>query len=424
MSTGQISITGIIGPPQDGDPGPFVQLIDITTAWEAVKSQNIDTLQLVIDSPGGNVKVGDDIYDFLNGLKDQVTINTISAGMVGSMATKLFMLGEKRVIIEGDTFFIHNPQGSPQGDSNEIAEFLEGIKKIEKGFLDFYVKETGAEESAIKMLMDNQTDLTAEEALSMGFATEIGNKVEVDASMFYSKPEKKQNHNIMHDYTAQFEKFTKNILEKVNAIAKKEPTEAEMKKTKLEALQAKFENVTAFVDYVTDDGRIITVNADSVEDLVGSDAVFMEENGDFTIVTAGDYTLDDGSVLVVGDNGKVMELKAGGAEDTEALQKKIEALEKENKELKESQPDPVAIEKAIQDELKPLKEAAEKENEKAEKLITELEAIRSEFKVPKSKVFAQKVSNEPTLRDKMLEARKEYKTTKSTAELAREAHKI
>tara|TARA_R110000803_G_scaffold52326_1_gene107696 strand:- start:3390 stop:4736 length:1347 start_codon:yes stop_codon:yes gene_type:complete len=434
MNKVYIHLTGIIGLPKEGmDPSDFVQLQDITSQWEKAKKDSaepITDLVLKIQSPGGNIVQGDLIYDFLESLKkNNVKITTQSNGMVGSMATKIFMVGDERIIQEDDEFFIHNPQGAPQGDSNDVQAYLDTMKEVEKEMVNYYTKATGAEKKAIELLMDNATTLTAQEAVDMGFATKkIGSGAEVvDVAMMLNTDTKKTNQELNPNTMTKikdtleglFTSFKKELRAELNL--DKTP-EADAKAKRLTALKAQFPNVDeakleAFVDFMTSEGKLLTVNADNEDELVGADAVFMEEDGNMTIVEAGDYPLDDGRTLVVGEGGKVTELKTAETEEAvEALKAQIAAKDQEILDLKASQISEEKLEQIIEEKMKPIQEAAET----TEGIQAELEAVKSHYNAPENKTFRRDPS-QLSLKDKMEAAKSELVPQKSTAQKAKDS---
>lgn len=427
--TSTIQLFGIIGVPKEGsDPSQFVQLQDITSQWQKAKKEAgepIKDLTVLINSKGGNIMEGDKIYDFLNGLKaDGVKITTKSAGMVGSMATKIFMVGDERIIMEGDDFFIHNPQGAPEGDSNTIEAFLVEMKKVEEEMVDFYTSATEGEKSAIALLMDKSVTLTSQQALDMGFATSIEKAVEVDALMMlglnHAKVKPIENPNIMSKFkeemTALLGDFKKTLKAELG-IGKPSPEDV-----KLKALQAKYpeaskETLEAYIDYQTKDGKFLTVAADGA-DPVGFEAVIMEENGNFIQAKPGDYELDNGQVLVVGDAGLVTALKEAGADaKLAALQAEIAKKDKEIEALKKATGvDASKVEALVEEKMKPILE----KSEAMDKVKLELEALQSHYKVPANRTFYRE-PGQVSLKERMAAAADEYKPTKTTAEKAREA---
>lgn len=171
---GTIYIDGVIGSYQDknGDLVKGVELIDIIEQYQ--KSKSNEVINVRISSPGGFVDVGNDIYDYLESLKARHTINTVSSGNVGSIATKIFLVGEKRTMGSTHEFFIHNPWiDGATGDSDAISLVAEALKNEEIKLRKFYTNKTDITDEGLAPLMEKETSLTSEQALKFGFATDI-----------------------------------------------------------------------------------------------------------------------------------------------------------------------------------------------------------------------------------------------------------
>ncbi len=162
--TGNIYISGQIGT-FDGTPG--TELIDIVSQ---VKNQPKATaFNVHINSEGGLVDTGFDIYNYLTSLGKPIT--TIGSGIVASIATVIFMAGTKRLIRENTPFMIHLPWGGSMGTADELSRFASQLKGIEQKMVSFYKKALKIEEQAILPLLKNETWLTGNQLTALGFTT-------------------------------------------------------------------------------------------------------------------------------------------------------------------------------------------------------------------------------------------------------------
>lgn len=157
-----------------------VQLIDVIQ--QVKKYPGATSFNVFINSPGGEVEAGFDIYNYLRSLG--VPIKTIGSGMVASIATVIFMAGAERVLRPDCAFMIHLPSGGIGGTADEIAEYANEVKAVEKRLIDFYKKVCNTTEEAIRPLLKNETFLTIEQAITLGFATEAGVAVAAKAKLF------------------------------------------------------------------------------------------------------------------------------------------------------------------------------------------------------------------------------------------------
>jgi ATP-dependent Clp protease protease subunit len=162
--TGNIYISGQIGT-FDGTTG--VALIDVVS--QVKKQPEATAFNVHINSEGGLVDVGFDIYQYLKSLKKPIT--TIGSGIVASIATVIFMAGDKRQVRENTPFMIHLPWGGSMGTADELEQFADQLRAIEKKIVGFYTKALNVQEQAIMPLLKNETWLTGRQLAALGFTT-------------------------------------------------------------------------------------------------------------------------------------------------------------------------------------------------------------------------------------------------------------
>lgn len=214
---GKIFINGLIGS-IEGESG--IELLNIV---QQAKSQpNATSFEVYItETPGGVVEVGDDIYNYLVSLDQKTPVTTIAKGLCASISTKIFMAGRNRVIYEGCEFMIHLPMLSADYlNSNELEEATEEMKKLDKDMVEFYSKSTGTEKEAIYPLMRNETYLTAEQAVNLGFATEIKKPVKAVAYLNNSKNKKMTETKLNQEDKSWFATHFESIMKAFSAQGK------------------------------------------------------------------------------------------------------------------------------------------------------------------------------------------------------------
>lgn len=162
--TGNIFISGQIGT-FDGAPG--VTLLDVVA--QVKKQPHATAFNVHINSEGGLVDTGFDIYHYLKSLGRPVT--TIGSGIVASIATVIFMAGTTRVIRENTPFMIHLPWGGSMGTAEELEQFAGQLRAIEHKMVGFYTKALNIQEEALLPLLKNETWLTPGQLTALGFTT-------------------------------------------------------------------------------------------------------------------------------------------------------------------------------------------------------------------------------------------------------------
>lgn len=192
----KINIHGIVG-----------EQVTLMSVIEQVKAVTEPTSILVnINSDGGEVDMGFDIYNYLRSLK--LPITTVAENSCCSIATVIFMAGDKRIVKENTMFMIHLPWGQTVGTAEEISSYAEMVQEAEDRLVKFYVDVTKNTKEAILPLMKQETFLSIEQALALGFASEMQKVVSAKA-YFNSKLNKMQTQLSKEDKSwieKQFEK--------------------------------------------------------------------------------------------------------------------------------------------------------------------------------------------------------------------------
>ncbi|MBV1952568.1 MAG: ATP-dependent Clp protease proteolytic subunit, partial [Cycloclasticus sp.] len=304
-----IYIIGQIGSTEDSDG---VELQDIVLQMEAQK--DADVYHVHINSGGGDVETGRLIAEYL--AKQSKPVMTIAEILCGSIATEIHLAValEDRKIVAGTKYFIHNPLiQSVSGDAKTLSKAAEYVKVYEKEMLAMYVKATGTDKAAIEGLMAQETSLTDEQAKTLGFVSEIIEGTELKAVAFV-KPEKidksnKEDKNILN----KIEAMNNDLINKVKAIV-------------ADVLPKKEEAKKVEAGMIATDGGELSYSSEGELPEVGEVVMIGDE-----VAPAGNYKDDNGTVIVVGEEGKVAEVNAEAEEDVEAtvesLQAKIEEME-------------------------------------------------------------------------------------------------
>ena len=166
---GNIYINGLIGTIRDSENLIVENGVELLDVILQVKNQpKAESFNVFINSPGGSVNTGFEIYDYLTSLSKP--IKTIGQGMVASIATVIFMAGEERELRKGTDFFLHLPRGGVNGSSDDINLYASMIKDVEAKILKFYQDNTGLTANEILPLLQKETFLTDVEAFKLGFA--------------------------------------------------------------------------------------------------------------------------------------------------------------------------------------------------------------------------------------------------------------
>ncbi len=153
-----------------GDIGGFgITFQDFARAVNAVGP--VRRLEISINSDGGDVYTGFAIYNFLQRLEARKIVRV--EGLAASMASVVTMAGDEIIMPANAVLMIHNPVGTIQGEGEQIVQFGESVKAMRMNIANAYADRTLMNVNKILKMMDAQTWIGAEDALAMGFATQI-----------------------------------------------------------------------------------------------------------------------------------------------------------------------------------------------------------------------------------------------------------
>lgn len=128
-------------------------------------------LNVRINSYGGEVAEGLAIYNLLRSYVGEVA--TICDGFACSAASVVFMAGKQRIMPKSSLLLIHNAWTRASGDANDLRKAADDLEKITQPSVDIYSSVSNLSKEEIKKMMDEETWISADEALSYGFATEV-----------------------------------------------------------------------------------------------------------------------------------------------------------------------------------------------------------------------------------------------------------
>lgn len=337
---GIITIHGLIGTfiDESGQKIEGVQANDIIRQIHA--AADADSLEVHIDSPGGECDLGYHIYDLLKAAKKP--IHTIIDNECYSIATVPFLAGDTREIgPNGKGPMIHPPWGTGfTGNASELQAIAEDLQSEQNKMVDFYSKVTGVQKPLIEALMRQESYLSPSDSALYNFTTKPQPQI---IAFAFNKNNMGKASDKMKDFLAKMA--------------------GDKKPVKLVALAVTDDNGVAMdiqsVDDMPDVGNPVTVAGAPAPD------------GVYPITAAGIVV-----TVVAGVISEIEDISAGPGGDDMVAQ--IAALKAENETLK------IAL-------------AEEKtENEEIAKTFAMIEKAMPEgYKVPiRAQVFTKKVVEE------------------------------
>ncbi len=144
---------------------------------------DVDTINVYINSIGGDVGEGIAIYNILK--RNPATVNVYVDAYAYSIASVVAMAGDKIVMPSNTIMMIHNAQMGCYGNSGKLRKAADDLDVINEASCNSYLIKTAgkiSKEELVEML-DKETFLGADKALEFGFVDEISNPVDITESI-------------------------------------------------------------------------------------------------------------------------------------------------------------------------------------------------------------------------------------------------
>ena len=196
-----------------------------------------------INSPGGSVFEGIEIYNYLKGLPNKVTVKINS--LAASIATVIALGADELEISESAFFMIHNPWTMAGGEAEDLRKQADVLDKIKETILSIYEKNSNLSRERLTALMNEETWLTGAEALEYGFATRLteGLAVAAKATTDLVKNFKNVPNNLEMAEELKVEETTEEVTVEANLEEATEETLEETQEVTNEATEEEVEEV-------------------------------------------------------------------------------------------------------------------------------------------------------------------------------------
>lgn len=152
-----------------GESGWFYDATSAKDVRNALDGITASTVRIKLNSGGGDVFDGIEIYNYLKDLKAKVVVEVTA---LAASAASLIAMGADEIIMKtGATMMIHEASTWAYGNKSDIQKVLNGLEAVDESIISIYTEKTGLDSKKIRNLMESETWFTAEEAVELGFAT-------------------------------------------------------------------------------------------------------------------------------------------------------------------------------------------------------------------------------------------------------------
>jgi len=136
-------------------------------------------LNVYINSPGGDLIEALAIFNAIKRYEGE-TVAYVD-GIAASAASYIAMAFDKVVMPKNTMLMIHDPISYAFGNADDMRETADILDKFKNSIIAGYADKSGKSAEEISALLSNETWISADEALEMGFADEVIDPIEVVA---------------------------------------------------------------------------------------------------------------------------------------------------------------------------------------------------------------------------------------------------
>jgi ATP-dependent Clp endopeptidase proteolytic subunit ClpP len=155
----------------------YLEIFDVITPYggndliSQIKSMKADEIRLFINSPGGDVFTGFNIYNTLKSIPAKVT--TYVTGLAASAASIIALAGNEIIIYENSFIMCHQAWGFAIGNADEMLSTVGILEKLDNAIVDIYANKTGKDKGEILTMMKAETWFNSAEALTYGLVNTV-----------------------------------------------------------------------------------------------------------------------------------------------------------------------------------------------------------------------------------------------------------
>jgi ATP-dependent Clp endopeptidase proteolytic subunit ClpP len=177
--------------------GPSVSAAEVIAQLEQDED---DPVALYINSGGGDVFDGIAMYNAIKRHKGRVTVHV--DGLAASAASVIAMAGDEIIMPANTMLMVHNPWTMAIGGADDLRKTANILDQTRDAIVTAYRDKTGMDEDDLRALLDDETWMSAADAVTFGFADRIDAPLEEEhASVAFAS----------HDYSA-FQKVPQVIM--------------------------------------------------------------------------------------------------------------------------------------------------------------------------------------------------------------------
>lgn len=138
---------------------------------EQLEQANGEDLEVEINSGGGSVFAGSEIYTAIKSYKGNVIVKIV--GLAASAASVIAMAGKKIVMSPTAQIMVHNVSTYAEGDHRDMEHTAEILKSANETIANAYRIKSGKSQEDLLKMMDEETWMTSKKAKEFGLIDEV-----------------------------------------------------------------------------------------------------------------------------------------------------------------------------------------------------------------------------------------------------------
>lgn len=160
---------GVVGSGQFGD-------ISSEKAREMFDNIDAEEIEIHINSGGGDAFEGIAICNYLRNHKAKIT--AVVDGIAASAASLIAMGADKVIMPSNATMMVHRAATYAYGNADSLEKQAKMLRDVDDALIQSYRNRFNGEFHELEALLDNETYMTAEKALSYGLCDEIVDSID------------------------------------------------------------------------------------------------------------------------------------------------------------------------------------------------------------------------------------------------------
>ena len=185
MKTAEIELYGLVG---DDFMEEGFTADNVSEALASAMADSPDRLNVYINSLGGYADVGVTIHSMLRRAAAKARASNpafkvvaVVDGMAASAASVIAMAGDEIVMMPGSQMMIHDAHTGVRGNAEGLRKAADVMEKASVAIASLYAKRSKMSEEDVRVLMQDETYFTAQEAVKANMADSIWDEAKAAA---------------------------------------------------------------------------------------------------------------------------------------------------------------------------------------------------------------------------------------------------